>query len=876
MGKVIFITLFITLNSFSQSKIIGIVKNELGEIISAASVVAKDESNKTLAYTSTSKQGTFDLHLEISKTVILYVNAIGYEKKSIEITREYLKQNETIQIQLVKKDIEIKEVIIKNELPVKIKKDTIVFDVKAFSQGNEKVVEDLLKKIPGINVLSDGTVKIGNQEVEKIMVEGDDFFEKGYKILTKNMPSNPLDKIEVYKNHSNNKHLNGIEKSDKVALNLKLKKEFKNILFGNSDLGYGFFSKNKYDVKSNVMNFGLKNKLYFLTNINNIGSDNTEGIYNLNQATLDDFGAHSYKQLSFIQSLNLSLLNIESKRINFNNQEFFSVSDILNLSKKSKLKIVTSFNKDENYFENYSNTTAYATTNEFQNIENNFGKKNTNFIFTKLNYSLDFNKKNSLEYSLAYNSFKTHQFLDVYFNNIPLKQNLNNLNTFFNSECKYTYKISNTKVLIYNFSFNSEKLPQYYFTDSNTYQPILPVSLNSFNQNTYQKRNYYNFNINFLSKKFVKSVYKLRLGTMLFNDKLESALSNSGNNDQFNAFSNNSSLFSQNIFLNFSYNYNSDKFSLTANNEINFIKNELVNSIVSLQSNKIFSNPKLEFSYSFNEKNKIYSSHSLNNKNVELRNLYSNYIITNFRTIRMNDNSISYLKNRQHLLGYNYGTFGKKFLANALIIYNKDYNYFSNNSKVFQNYIISSTINLKNKESLMLNINLEKYLKIISSNFKVYSSISRSTYQTIFNSNESINVVSSNFDLGFEFRSGFQGPFNYHFGSNWLRNTNNSITKNTFSSNVSFLNLDFRFFKKLNLNIKGENYHFKMKNNNNFSFLDFNVDYKISKKLNLSLVVNNLFNQNFYVTQNITDLEVSTFKYKLVPRFALLKIEFRF
>ena len=102
----------------------------------------------------------------------------------------------------------------------------------------------------------------------------------------------------------------------------------------------------------------------------------------------------------------------------------------------------------------------------------------------------------------------------------------------------------------------------------------------------------------------------------------------------------------------------------------------------------------------------------------------------------------------------------------------------------------------------MLNINLEKYLKIISSNFKVYSSISRSTYQTIFNSNESINVVSSNFDLGFEFRSGFQGPFNYHFGSNWLRNTNNSITKNTFISNVSFLNLYFIFFKKLNLNIK--------------------------------------------------------------------------
>ena len=68
--------------------------------------------------------------------------------------------------------------------------------VNAFAQGNEQVVEDILKKIPGLNIDANGTIKVGNQEVEKVMIEGDDFFEKGYKILTKNMPAHPKNFFE--------------------------------------------------------------------------------------------------------------------------------------------------------------------------------------------------------------------------------------------------------------------------------------------------------------------------------------------------------------------------------------------------------------------------------------------------------------------------------------------------------------------------------------------------------------------------------------------------------------------------------------------------------------------------------------------------------
>ena len=71
------------------------------------------------------------------------------------------------------------------EPSISIKKDTISFKTKYFLKGDEVVVEDLLKSIPGLNIDAEGTIKIGNQEIEKLMIDGDDFFNKGYKIISK-------------------------------------------------------------------------------------------------------------------------------------------------------------------------------------------------------------------------------------------------------------------------------------------------------------------------------------------------------------------------------------------------------------------------------------------------------------------------------------------------------------------------------------------------------------------------------------------------------------------------------------------------------------------------------------------------------------------
>ena len=195
-------------SSYSQTIISGVVKDEGSKIISNCNVVLKDPTNQLIInFTHSQEDGNFKFNTNKLGKFLLVFTALNYAPKSfeVEITTETKEIEKNVFMTF--KSMELKEVIITPERAITIKKDTVTFLVKSFLQGNEQVVEDLLKKIPGLTIDQTGTIKVGNQEIEKVMIDGDDMFEKGYKLLTKNMPVNPIEKVELYQNYSNNKHL---------------------------------------------------------------------------------------------------------------------------------------------------------------------------------------------------------------------------------------------------------------------------------------------------------------------------------------------------------------------------------------------------------------------------------------------------------------------------------------------------------------------------------------------------------------------------------------------------------------------------------------------------------------------------------------------
>lgn len=214
-------------------------------------------SDKTGSFfsVSTDKFGTFKLQIK----------SLNYNPKEIEI--HIFQKNQKINLGNITisklKESEIKEVIITRQNPIRIKKDTVEYVVDKFTNGTEMNVEDLLKKLPGIKVDSDGKIKFGNKEVERVLIENDDLFERGYQTLTQNMPSQSLDKVQVLKNYSKNKLLKNIEDSERIALNLTLKENAKGKWFGNMVLASTSYVEDMHQSETECDEFFQTQKILF-------------------------------------------------------------------------------------------------------------------------------------------------------------------------------------------------------------------------------------------------------------------------------------------------------------------------------------------------------------------------------------------------------------------------------------------------------------------------------------------------------------------------------------------------------------------------------------------------------------------------------------
>jgi hypothetical protein len=138
--------------------------------------------------------------------------------------------------------------------PVIINNDTIEFNTENFKTQPNAVVEDLLKKLPGVTVDRDGTVKVNGQKVNRFMVNGKEFFTGDPKIATKNLDADAIDKVQVYDRKSDQASFTGIEDGQtEKAINLKLKKDRNNSTFGRVTVGGG--NKDRYEGQTNINRF---------------------------------------------------------------------------------------------------------------------------------------------------------------------------------------------------------------------------------------------------------------------------------------------------------------------------------------------------------------------------------------------------------------------------------------------------------------------------------------------------------------------------------------------------------------------------------------------------------------------------------------------
>lgn len=888
--KKTYLGLFLFLTSFIlNAQISGTATNNKKEPVAfATALLKKTQDSSIVAYTQTNKDGYYELKAKQAGKYLLSLKSLSYVARDTMVTIEDVNKPMVVDFVMKEQQLELNEIIINADLPIRIKQDTIIIDAKAFMQGNEDVVEDLLKKIPGLTVESDGTIKVNNQEVEKIMIEGDDFFERGYKILTKNMPASPLNKIEILQHYSNNKLLKGVEESDKVALNLTLDEDAKRQWFGNIELGQDLELDSFYQGRFNLMSFGKKNKFYFLGQANSVGTDATGDISHLiNPIRYGEPGfIGGSAQVQPLMNMEGGIGNFKRSRSNFNNAELLSLNTIFNPTEKLKIKTLGYFNWDEKNFFRNSTYSFFANDTDFTNTEDFQLRNIYQTTYGKLQLNYDIAKTKTIESVTSYSDIGNDARSNLLFNDLSTRESLETAQKRFNHNTIYTNRLDSTKVLLLSGRIVNERAPQEYDVNQYLFQDLFNTTSqpDAVNQVIDNEMTYAGLQAHFLDRKKKGHLFEIQLGNDYRVDQLVNELRfrESGITTDIPAGYQNNTRYSVNdSYLTTSYLHKLKDWKITGKVAMHQLWNTLEQSGNKSEQQPFFVNPSLNVNYELNKKNRFSLNLAQNRTNAQILDVYDQFVLTGFRSFNKGTGTFNQLDASSLSFNYQQGNWSDKFFATFSSNYTKNHDFFSSNTIIQPNFSQSERIVIEDREALSFNATMDYYISSLSSNLKFKAGHFISEFKNIINNSQLREVQSENSNLGLEMRSAFNGVFNYHLGTTWAFNkVTASGVSNSFTDNTSFVDLSFVFSEKFNVSVKSERYFFGNINDsdNTYYFLDIDARLKLKDKspFSFSLMARNLTNTEQFRTSSINDVSSSTVSYRLLPRYTLLSVLYRF
>ena len=255
----------------SQVKLQGVVRDSLGTPLELANVIAINKQSSALeSFGVTTEDGKFMLSLSKNQTYNMQVSYIGMKTYEEEITTQNIDITRDFNLRL---DNSLDAIELSYEMPVTVRGDTLIYNADSFTNGSERKLEDVLKNLPGVEVNEDGQIEVEGKVVNKLMVNGKDFFDGDTKLASKNIPSKAVDKIQVLRNYSEVSQLSGVTNNqDNVAINIKLKEGKENFWFGTVTAGGGVSEEDElYIAQPKLFYYSPKFSLNFIGDLNNTG-----------------------------------------------------------------------------------------------------------------------------------------------------------------------------------------------------------------------------------------------------------------------------------------------------------------------------------------------------------------------------------------------------------------------------------------------------------------------------------------------------------------------------------------------------------------------------------------------------------------------------
>ena len=845
------------------------------EPVSNATIIAYRILNKDSiisSYTQSNINGYFEINIEEPKKAILKISRLGIENTFAAI-------NTDIELQIIKvkpKDFILQEVVIKSDRPLQIKSDTTYYRLKNFIEGNESNIEDVLKKMPGIRVLDNGTITFNGKSISKILIEGEDFFSKDYQILSKNIRPDIVNSIEAIENYNDNKLMRGIKKSDQIVLNLNLSENIKTSLFGNISAGGGI--SNRFILGNNLFSLSKKLKAGYIGNINNISKNS---ITNDNQdfkKSQEDLDRNLPKSLGDNQDLPIEFGQVFIPNINKNryidSQSLFQGLQMnYNFSPKIKLNSYTYYNKNKfiNSFEN--NSILIGNDNTLFIDENYRIKNNIDKIYYRFILSIEPDNKSLILFRNELSSIlpQSQSTLDINNSSTNFEQiTINNNDAYYSSEYDFSYtkKISQNSLIQVSVNYNNKDWKQNLTLKGERYQEIFETNslsqIAKIGQSTF-----------YIASNYIKQFNKHNI-EFSFNYSNKKSIFFSTVLDSPIILNTNSIIRNQN---NFRFGFK-NLFDISPNLNLR-LQLSAMKSIVK-NENSTYDTAKftlLEPSFSINFNNRkgkrLNFSVDLSNELSDIDDIYENSIITDYRNIVNKIDEINVSRNFNTSFRYSY----LNRYSYSKVTIGSNYNYISS-PYAFQ-FDVDDTFNLLNYRPSKKGINrISSYFDLNKLFYKVKSRIgikglyNYSEIQRLLSDQVEITLANSSIGGGLYLYSAMKGNVNFKFEFNYQKLM---VLKNQISNRFSTENSKLKFsviskhFKNFNSTISYERISWPSLNTD---FIDLFISYNPTKYPQFSsrLIFKNILNARSLSFDNFSNSYISSSQYNIVPRIFLVEL----
>lgn len=908
--------LFIGFSLSAQSiKVKGTIKDSIGNPLEFANVIASIKSSgETESYGITNYQGRYQLDLPKGNNYVLRASFLGYETKEQTVNVPEAAENIDLDFILNPQENQLDDVEIVYEMPVTVRGDTIVYNADSFTNGDERKLGDVMKKLPGVEVNEDGEIQVEGKTVTKVMVEGKDFFDGDSKLATKNIPADAVAKVEVLRNYNEVGQMRGLgNDQDNVAINIRLKEGKKDFWFGEVTAGAGIADEygedsGRYIVHPKLFYYSPKYSINLITDFNNIGEvpftfrdyfNFTGGFKNFNRG-----GGTSFKisdsDLGFAVAQNNRAKSIDAKFVagNFS----YAVNDKLDISgfgilSDNKTNIVknsirqyiltgitentNASNDQRNQLAMFKLSSSYKPSTSFQ-VDYDALVKTSKQTEDDATISIVGGNQNDISEVKENKPFSINQTANAYFT-------LNDKNIFA-AEVQHLYQNEDPfyqaeqDSIPFRGVFTVIDQEDPFNSDADTFDPLVQSDRYNINQNKTVKSNKLDAKVDYYYVLNNLSNINLTVGTTYSNQKFNSAIFqilDNGDQNTFtdNDFNNDVTYTFTDAFFGLHYKLKSGKFIFTPGATLHnySLKNEQLGTTATQNDWMVL--PDVNVILELKKSENLRFNYAITSEYSDVNNYAQAYVFNNYnRLYRGNRELENSLSHSYNLTYFSFNLFNYTNIGGN-ISYTRRIDAIKTNTQLEGINQVSSPLNFDSNfpdETFSAVGRFSKTIKKVQFKLDAAMVLSK-TNNTINDEIRESQSLTQNYNASV--LSNFKTFPNFEVGYRFTKNEyDNGGIEQTFFTNRPYANINLRFLKDFNFFAEWDYYNYTNDTKtveNNYSFINANLYYqKGESPWEFSVRATNLLDIKSINNDSFNDQYNTTSQYFVMPRIAMLVVKY--